>query len=94
MCQPRGAVRQPWVQPVPRTHGRRAIQSSVGVGCDVGFAPGGRVTEHELLAVAAGPASGGGGAGRGRAVQDPVRAHPHLYRDREVAEQEREAGPS
>src|SRR5690348_13312933 len=43
------------MQPVPRAHGRRAGEAGVGVGREVGVAPGGRVTEDELVAVAAWP---------------------------------------
>jgi hypothetical protein len=80
------------MQPVPRADGRRTVETSIGLGGDVRLAPGGRVTEDELAAVPPRATLRLRGVGWGRAAQDSIRAHPHQYRDRQIMEQEGQAG--
>ena len=85
-------MRQPGMQPVPGPDDRRTVEASVGVDRDIRFAPGAGVTEDELAAVATRPAHHVWRGQRGRAAQNPVRAHPHQHRDRQVGQLEGQSG--
>lgn len=55
---PRRAVSQPGVEPVPGPGGGRAIEAGLGQGRRIGSVPGDRITEDELAAVAGWAAAG------------------------------------
>src|SRR6266508_2252518 len=90
--QPGGPVGEAWVQPVPGAGDRGAIAGRLGGRGVLWVRPGGRVGEAELAAVLGRPTVGAGTPRRRGQPQDPIRAHPAQYLDRQVGQQERQPG--